>query len=185
MICGIYVDLNPIRAGEALVPEEARHTSAYDRIEGRKMRLAAKLAGTSQRAHDPYTAQSWGYRENAYALDPTNPYIAAKYVFRDGSQRFGGYRREEANERQRYEFEEYLDSLHGLMNALGTEIWPTYHLLYAVWHQRSSDPRERDTAIAAESDRTDNVLVPPGPIRLRRPNLHLTNIRHVSNPPAF
>ena len=35
LLCGIYVDLNPIRAGEASVPEEARYTSAYDRIQGR------------------------------------------------------------------------------------------------------------------------------------------------------
>ncbi len=36
LLCGIYVDLNPIRAGEASVPEEARHTSAYNRIQGRQ-----------------------------------------------------------------------------------------------------------------------------------------------------
>jgi hypothetical protein len=43
LICGIYVDLNPIRAGEVRVPELARHTSAFDRIEGRKLRRAAAL----------------------------------------------------------------------------------------------------------------------------------------------
>ena len=36
LVCGIYVDLNQIRAGEALTPEESRHTSAFDRIEARK-----------------------------------------------------------------------------------------------------------------------------------------------------
>ena len=36
LLCGIYVDLNPIRAGEALAPEEARYTSAYHRIQGRQ-----------------------------------------------------------------------------------------------------------------------------------------------------
>jgi hypothetical protein len=41
LICGIYVDLNPIRTGEASVPEQACHTSAYDRIEGRKRRMLA------------------------------------------------------------------------------------------------------------------------------------------------
>ncbi len=39
LVCGIYVDLNQIRSGEALTPEESRHTSAYDRIEGLKERL--------------------------------------------------------------------------------------------------------------------------------------------------
>lgn len=34
LVCGIYVDLNAIRAQEADTPEESRHTSAYDRIQG-------------------------------------------------------------------------------------------------------------------------------------------------------
>src|SRR5262245_27971949 len=38
LICGIYVDLNPIRAGEASLPERAVHSSAFDRILGRKRR---------------------------------------------------------------------------------------------------------------------------------------------------
>jgi hypothetical protein len=49
LICGIYVDLNPIRAGEVRVPELACHTSAFDRIEGRKLRRAAAVRdGASQ-----------------------------------------------------------------------------------------------------------------------------------------
>ena len=32
LVCGIYIDLNQIRAGEAVVPEESTHTSAFDRI---------------------------------------------------------------------------------------------------------------------------------------------------------
>lgn len=36
LICGIYVDLNQIRAGEAATPEESRYTSAFDRIASRK-----------------------------------------------------------------------------------------------------------------------------------------------------
>jgi hypothetical protein len=34
VICGIYVDLNQIRAGEAASPEQSRHTSIFDRIRG-------------------------------------------------------------------------------------------------------------------------------------------------------
>ena len=35
-MCGIYVDLNQIHAGEARTPEDSPYTSAYDRIQGRK-----------------------------------------------------------------------------------------------------------------------------------------------------
>jgi hypothetical protein len=48
LVCGIYVDLNPIRAGEAMAPEQARHTSAYDRIEGRKQRLLAAQSAVAR-----------------------------------------------------------------------------------------------------------------------------------------
>jgi len=36
LVCGIYVDLNQIRAGEAQTPETSTHTSAYDRIQARQ-----------------------------------------------------------------------------------------------------------------------------------------------------
>ena len=42
LVCGIYVDLNQIRAEEALTPEQSVHTSAHDRIEGRKIRSSGK-----------------------------------------------------------------------------------------------------------------------------------------------
>jgi hypothetical protein len=38
LVCGVYIDLNQIRAGEAASPEESTHTSAYDRIVGRQAR---------------------------------------------------------------------------------------------------------------------------------------------------
>ena len=41
LVCGMYVDLNQIHAGEALTPEQSRCTSAYDRIQGRKTLAAA------------------------------------------------------------------------------------------------------------------------------------------------
>ena len=38
LICGVYVDLNQIRADEAATPEQSRRTSAYRRIMGRLSR---------------------------------------------------------------------------------------------------------------------------------------------------
>jgi hypothetical protein len=45
VICGIYVDLNQIRAREAATPEQSTHTSAFDRICGWQMRRQAAEAG--------------------------------------------------------------------------------------------------------------------------------------------
>ena len=53
LICGIYVDLNQIRAGEAATPEESRYTSAFDRIAGKQAREAdAASHGDSMGAVD-------------------------------------------------------------------------------------------------------------------------------------
>jgi hypothetical protein len=38
LVCGIYVDLNQIRAGEAATPEGSTHTSGYERIRSRSAR---------------------------------------------------------------------------------------------------------------------------------------------------
>ena len=37
IVCGIYIDLNQIRAGEATTPDSSTHTSAYDRILARQL----------------------------------------------------------------------------------------------------------------------------------------------------
>lgn len=42
LVCAIYVDLNPIKAGEASSPETARYTSAYQRIQARSQRKNAR-----------------------------------------------------------------------------------------------------------------------------------------------
>lgn len=36
LACAMYVDLNPVRAAMAETPDQSKHTSAYDRIEGEK-----------------------------------------------------------------------------------------------------------------------------------------------------
>ena len=53
LVCGMYVELNQIRAGEAATPEQSRHTSAYDRIEGRK----AQVASLDQAGRNPVAAR--------------------------------------------------------------------------------------------------------------------------------
>ena len=52
LVCGIYVDLNQIHAGEALTPEDSRYTSAYDRIQGRNT-LAATDQNDSEQGIGP------------------------------------------------------------------------------------------------------------------------------------
>ena len=42
LLCGIYVDLNPIMAGEAKSPETARYTSIFQRLEARGQRANAR-----------------------------------------------------------------------------------------------------------------------------------------------
>ena len=44
LVCGSYVDLNAIHAQEAETPEESRHTSACDRIQGLQARLSEDTA---------------------------------------------------------------------------------------------------------------------------------------------
>lgn len=52
LVCGIYVDLNQIRAGEAVTPETSTHTSAYDRIQAREQQSKMnRLAAVQQAAH--------------------------------------------------------------------------------------------------------------------------------------
>ncbi len=41
LICGIYVDLNPIKSGEAAGPETACYTSIYSRLKARRQRQNA------------------------------------------------------------------------------------------------------------------------------------------------
>lgn len=56
LVCGIYVDLNQIRAGEAFSPEESQHTSAYDRIQDLEN---ASLAGAKQASNGSGVQAGW------------------------------------------------------------------------------------------------------------------------------
>ncbi|MFH1138068.1 MAG: hypothetical protein V1816_18510 [Pseudomonadota bacterium] len=51
LACLAYVDLNPVRAGEADSPESSLYTSAYLRLTAQKAR--ARLAGFSERVKNP------------------------------------------------------------------------------------------------------------------------------------
>lgn len=98
---------------------------------------------------DPYSAQSWGYLLKAYELDPANPYIAAKRLFRDGAERFGGrrYEPQTATEAQRRAFEAFLAEARRLMSEHGEQIWPGWREVYALWYRKASDPRDRERVL--------------------------------------
>ena len=59
LICGIYVDLNQIRAGETQSPEESTHTSAFDRIAGRDARQAAAAVALSDDEREQRAPDGW------------------------------------------------------------------------------------------------------------------------------
>lgn len=94
---------------------------------------------------EPYSEQSWSYLLKAYQLDPSNPYIAAEYLFRYGSDEFGGnkYLPEHAPKERKEMFAAFLSKLHTLMRDNKPQVWPEYHRLYARWHRKSVDQSER------------------------------------------
>ena len=57
LVAGVYVDLNPIRAGETLTPEQSQYTSAHDRIAGHQQRMADQ--GQSDLIFNPRRPDRW------------------------------------------------------------------------------------------------------------------------------
>lgn len=105
--------------------------------------INGKPAGFSQTTPD--SEQSPSYYEKAYALDPSNSFIASMIIFDEGTERFGGnkYKPEQATDAQRRAFADYLRRLNAFMRTYGPELWPGDHKLYALWLRKSSDPKER------------------------------------------
>jgi hypothetical protein len=78
LLCGIYVDLNQIRAGETKTPEQSTHTSAYERIAARQCgRRAAQPAGAPVAAAQVVPSDGWMCElvldERAEAYDRSAP----------------------------------------------------------------------------------------------------------------
>lgn len=84
--------------------------------------------------------EAFEYLEKAYKLDSNNPYIASRYLFKIGAKNFGGnkYNSSTATEKKKKEFSIYFEKIKKLMESNGKEIWPTFHVLYALWHRKLS-----------------------------------------------
>jgi hypothetical protein len=67
LVCGMYIDLNQVRAGEAMTPEESTHTSAYNRILGARLRMAGLDATATEVDGDEPTFEA----ANRLAADNT------------------------------------------------------------------------------------------------------------------
>ena len=67
LVCGIYIDVNQIRAGETRTPESSTHTSAYDRCFIARKDLLPYI----QSYGDYGLSRKWGqYRECAGHCGP-------------------------------------------------------------------------------------------------------------------
>jgi hypothetical protein len=77
LVCGIYVDLNVVRAGLAATPEESRHTSVFDRI-----RAHQQSKGSDPRAAVP--ADGWLCK---LTLDESRPVDAPEHYCSASSRR--------------------------------------------------------------------------------------------------
>ena len=65
LACAMYVDLNPVRAAMAESPDDAVHTSAYDRIQGAKGKQVEAMAFDLQPANREQVAASQKSKSSA------------------------------------------------------------------------------------------------------------------------
>lgn len=87
LACSMYVDMNPIKAAMAQSPEQARHTSAYDRLHaerGSEIKSAAfdLVAVPNQQAAEEIKSTTAEERKRRRAAKRRNP--TGKRIRRDG-----------------------------------------------------------------------------------------------------
>jgi hypothetical protein len=73
LVCGIYVDLNQIRAGEAATPEDSRHTSIYNRIQGALQRRSQATTAVESVPPDGWLCELTLQEEQAQADESPCP----------------------------------------------------------------------------------------------------------------
>jgi hypothetical protein len=99
MICGVYVDLNKVRAGIARLPEDSEFTSGFDRIQGRAAR---------QRGADPAEASRFdGWLTPLQVEGDGQPYPAGQRASNKGVLSMA--------------LDDYLELLHWTAAALRTD----------------------------------------------------------------
>jgi hypothetical protein len=86
LVCGVYVDLNVIRAGAAESLNESRFTSIYDRLRAKaaQQQSPAATAGHDTSADPALLADAW---LSPLTLDETRPVGAAEHVSSHSSWR--------------------------------------------------------------------------------------------------
>ena len=102
LLCRLYVDLNPVRAGLAKTPEDSKYTGACDRIEDRQeeeaLQAAARECGAPEplnlmkvltRKHAGWMAPLWvdgdGYDDVAIGDTQRTSYTGGVYLFYGGA----------------------------------------------------------------------------------------------------
>ncbi len=108
-----------------------------------------KPAGYAHVFPEPHSKESVALLEKAYLLDKDNPYLASKFLFRKMSEIYAINRKtlysyKSASEAESREYMAQLETLKGLMEKHGEEIWPFYHAVFAHRLSDSSEPSDRE-----------------------------------------